>query len=269
MKIGTQPDISHKVKEAFEFVSQNGFSHIEILMDHPYFSPDNLDYTEILELKGSYDIDVLIHAPAVSTNFLSISRSMRRASYEELERVVYFAERCEAEVVTFHIGWNPGFITAKGFVFQKELYSEHNYKMLVSEMYPFVKRYDSILALENTIELDESLKKGIQFLLENTDLNLTFDVGHYNVKKGHEIFLENFDRVVNIHLHDNDGSIDAHLALGKGCVNLDIIPLSSYDGFLTLEVRDSEAILESKAYLENYLKIKGGENVERCEGTRV
>jgi sugar phosphate isomerase/epimerase len=253
MKLGTQPDICHKVKDAFEFTSQHGFSHVEILMDHPYYSCENLSYAEILELKGSYDIDVLIHAPTTSTNFLSISGAMRRMSYEELERAVRFAERCEAEVVTFHIGWNPGFITARGFVFQRELFSKHNYRALVSEMYPFLKCYDSILALENTIEIDKSLKEGIQFLLDNTDVALTFDIGHHNLKR-HEIFVENFDRVTNIHLHDNDGRNDAHLPLGKGCVDLNVISLSSYDGFLTLEVRDEKAILESKGFLENHLR---------------
>jgi sugar phosphate isomerase/epimerase len=265
MKLGMQPDVNHGVKKAFEFASQHSFSHVEILMDHPYYSRENLDYAEILELKWSYDVDVLVHAPATSTNFLSISNAMRRMSYEELEKTAHFAERCEAEVVTFHIGWNPGFITARGFVFQKELFSEHNYKVLISEMYSFVKHYDSILALENTIEVDESLKRGIQFLLENTNLSLTFDIGHYNVKKGHGIFIENFERVVNVHLHDNDGKSDFHLPIGKGCVDLSILPLSSYDGFLTLEVRDEEAILKSKSFLERYMKSKKGEKVGRCK----
>lgn len=253
MKLGIQPDIEQRVREAFEFASANNFNHIEILMDHPYYSRENLDYTEIMELKGCYNLDVLIHAPSTSTNFLSISNAMRRVSYEELEKTIYFAERCEAEVVTFHIGWNPGFVTAKGFVFQEEIYSKHNLRVINSEMLPFLRKYDSILSLENTVNIDNSLRKGVELLIENTEVNLTFDIGHFNVKKGHEIFLKNFDRVVNVHLHDNDGKQDAHLPLGKGCVNLDIIP-ETYDGFFTLEVREKNAILESRKYFQNWRK---------------
>jgi sugar phosphate isomerase/epimerase len=253
LKLGIQPDVIHKVREAFEFASLNNFNHVEILMDHPYYSRENLDYTEILELKGCYDVDVLIHAPSTSTNFLSVSSAMRRMSYEELEKTVYFAERCEAEVVTFHIGWNPGFITSRGFIFQQEMFHEHNRNVIISELYPFLKTYDSFLSLENTIDINEPLREAIKFLIDNTDVRLTFDIGHYNIKKGHDIFIENFDRVINVHLHDNDGENDLHLPLGKGCIDMSIIP-ESYDGFFTLEVRDEDAILESKEYLNRLNK---------------
>ena len=254
MKLGIQPDISHKPKEAFEFASEHGFSHVEILMDHPLYSMENLSHTELLELKESYGVEVLLHAPATSTNFISVSDTMRKASYEELRRVLHYADRCDARVVTFHIGWNPGFITAKGFVFPEELYEEHNYRVLTTEMFEFLKSVDcENLALENTISLGEGLRRGIEFLLENTDIKITFDIGHYNCRRGHELFLEHFDRVVNVHLHDNHGEIDEHLALGDGNVDLSVIP-KDYDGYFTLEVRDEEAILKSK---ERFKMLRG------------
>ncbi len=186
MKLGIQPDVAHKPKDAFEFASKHGFSHVEILMDHPLYSMENLSHAELLELKESYGVDVLLHAPATSTNFISVSGTMRKASYEELRRVLHYAERCDAKVVTFHIGWNPGFITARGFVFPKELYSKHNYKVLTTEMLSFLMDTEcDMLALENTISVDESLKKAIEILLEKTDLKLTFDIGHYNCREGH------------------------------------------------------------------------------------
>jgi len=250
-KLGMQPDIYQKPREAFEFASKNKFNHVEILMDHPYYCYENLSFAEILELRGSYDLEVLVHAPATTTNFISTSEVFRKASYEELRRAIFFAEKCESDVVTFHIGWNPGFITARGFVFQKELYAEHNYKVLTTELYSFLKTINnpSVLALENTIEIDEYLKKAIEFLLNKTDLSLTFDIGHYYVKKGHEVFLNNFDRVKNIHLHDNNGVYDEHLALGRGKVDFNIIP-KTYKEFLTLELRERDAIIESKKYVE-------------------
>jgi hypothetical protein len=72
MKLGIQPDIMHKPKDAFEFASEHGFTHVEILMDHPLYSIENLGYAEILELKECYDVEVLIHAPATSTNFIVV-----------------------------------------------------------------------------------------------------------------------------------------------------------------------------------------------------
>jgi sugar phosphate isomerase/epimerase len=257
MKLGTQPAIDQTPRRAFEFARELGFNHIELLMDHPLYAMENLSPAEVLELKESYDLEVLLHAPATSTNFLSVSSVMRKASYEELKRTLRFAEKCEAELITFHLGWNPGFITAKGFVFPKELYVEHNYRVITTELYEFLKSVDAeMLALENTIPLDESLSRAVEFLIENTDLSLTFDVGHYFCKSGHEVFLKHFDRVRNIHLHDNDTSADLHLALGEGKVDLSIIP-TNYRHYFTIEVRDEKAIVKSKDWFQrNFLGIK-------------
>ncbi len=250
--LGFQPSIDQKPKEAFEFAKNHGFYHIELLMDHPLYSIEKLSPTEILEMKECYEIDVLLHAPATSTNFLSISEVMRRASYKELERTLKFAEKCDARLVTFHIGWNPGFITAKGFVFPRELYSDHNYRVITTEMFNFLKNVNAeMLALENTIPLDEKLELAIEFLIDNTDISLTFDIGHYFCKGNHDIFLKHFDRVKNVHLHDNDLKSDLHLALGDGKVNLNIIP-RDYKGYMTIECRDVEAILKSKEFIERW-----------------
>ena len=177
MKLGIQPDVKHSPKEAFEFAAKNKFNHIEILMDHPLYALENLSFLEIIELKWSYDIDILIHAPATSTNFISISETMRRASYEEMRKVCNFAEKCDAEIVTFHIGWNPGFITACGFYFNLDLYDKHNERVLMEEMYPFLKETMCKLALENTILIEGGLRRALSFLIENADLALTLDVG--------------------------------------------------------------------------------------------
>lgn len=119
MKIGAQPDIRHGLREAFEFIADNGFNHIEILMDHPIFSVESLNHCELIELIWSYDVELLIHAPATSINFISISRSMRKASYEEMDEVINLADKCSAKLVTFHLGWNPGFMSNGEFYFDQ------------------------------------------------------------------------------------------------------------------------------------------------------
>ncbi len=258
-KLGMQPDISHTLNQAFEFASQYGFHHIELLMDHPNFYHENISHVEVVELKGSYDLDVLIHASATATNFISISSEMRKASYRELEKTIFFADRCEAKLITFHLGWNPGFITSRGFIFKKDWYSKHNHRVIKEEMGRFLrsvedKKDNILLCLENTIDMDEMTKKAIEDVLQETDLHLTFDAGHWNVKSSHDIFIKHFDRVRNIHLHDNRGDLDTHMTLGKGSLDLSMIPFERYDGFVTLELRDEKATVESKDHLERYLR---------------
>ena len=118
-------------------------------------------------------------------------------------------------------------------------------------MIPFLKEHNEILAIENTIEISGGLRRAMEEMLNETDVRLTFDIGHHSIKGGHDIFISNFHRVANVHLHDNDGSVDRHLALGEGSIDLSIIP-ESFDGFLTLELRDEDAILKSKEYVEKW-----------------
>ena len=247
-KLGMQPDVRHSPKDAFEFAANNGFNHVEILMDHPLYSLENLSFAEVIELKWSYDLDLLIHAPATSTNFISISEEMRKASYKEMSKVCYFADKCGAEVVTFHIGWNPAFINNGEFYFNKALYDRHNESVLLNEFLPFVKTCPVQLALENTIMIEDRLERALNEIMRTTTLGLTIDVGHYNIREN-PFFLKNFDRVVNMHLHDNDGKSDLHLALGKGNVDLKRFNLNKYTGFLTIETREEKSILESRDYL--------------------
>jgi sugar phosphate isomerase/epimerase len=257
-RVGIQPDVNHSLRKAFEFARENDFDHLELLMDHPEYHFEAVSAAEILELKGIFEVDVLFHASSTSTNFLSISSEMRKASYRELERTINFARKCGAELVTFHLGWNPGFITSEGFIFKKEWYSKHNYRVITDEMIPFLKTVDtSLLALENTIEMDDRTEEALKLLFSNTDINLTLDIGHSNLR-GHELFWNNFERVINIHLHDNSGDYDRHLPLGRGSVNIDRIDFSTYNGFLTFELRNEKAILESKSFFEDYLSSRYG-----------
>ncbi|MEM0089366.1 MAG: sugar phosphate isomerase/epimerase [Archaeoglobaceae archaeon] len=263
MKIGAQPDVRHTPKQAFEFVADNNLNHVEILLDHPLYSLEALSYNELIELVWSYDIELLIHAPATSTNFIAISETMRRASYEEMGKVIYLADKCGAEVVTFHLGWNPAFINNGKFYFDAKLYEEHNEKVLRNELKPFIEKSPVTLALENTIAIEGRIKGALSEILEETDLALTLDVGHFNLQRC-DFFIENFERVVNLHVHDNNGKSDEHLALGKGKVELSTFPLRGYKNYLTIETREANSILETRDYLIRYMN-----EVHDRQGTRI
>lgn len=252
MKMGAQPDVRHNPKQAFEFIADNEFDHVEILMDHPLYSIEVLSYNELIELIWSYDVELLIHAPTTSTNFLSISETMRKSSYEEMRKVIYLADKCGAEIVTFHLGWNPGFVNNGNFYFDAKLYERHNEKVLRNELKPFLKESPVILALENTIAIEGRIEGALKEIVEETDLALTLDIGHFNLQKS-SFFIENFQKVVNVHVHDNNGKKDEHLALGRGKIKLDIFPLKGYRNYFTIETREASSILETRDYLIRYM----------------
>ena len=70
-------------------------------------------------------------------------------------------------------------------------------------------------------------------LLEGTNLPICLDIGHANTTgQLNEIIDTLGSRIMNVHIHDNDGKQDQHLTIGDGTVDFDdcLKRLSSYGG---------------------------------------
>ncbi|MBC7131232.1 sugar phosphate isomerase/epimerase, partial [Candidatus Bathyarchaeota archaeon] len=96
----------------------------------------------------------------------------------------------------------------------------------------------------------EEVKK----LLEQVECGLTLDVGHANTFEKPEKFvrlLRNY--IINVHVHDNDGSKDSHLPIGKGNINFEglIKEINHNILMLIIECHSLEDISESLNYLRN------------------
>jgi sugar phosphate isomerase/epimerase len=87
-------------------------------------------------------------------------------------------------------------------------------------------------------------------------LGLCFDAGHVNTlssakrRKELAFFRRHKRHIHHSHLHDNHGTKDEHLAVGKG--NIDFLPmfrlLADTPALLVFEVRPKEAAVESLDY---------------------
>ncbi|MFQ5872146.1 MAG: sugar phosphate isomerase/epimerase family protein, partial [Candidatus Geothermarchaeales archaeon] len=60
----------------------------------------------------------------------------------------------------------------------------------------------------------------IQGLIQEVNCGFTLDLGHANTLVEPTQFLDALsDRIVDVHLHDNHGDYDSHLAVGEGNIN--------------------------------------------------
>jgi sugar phosphate isomerase/epimerase len=113
------------------------------------------------------------------------------------------------------------------------------------------------LLVENFSASSFSIKEFKQ-LFSETDIGMTFDVGHAFTSdgEGFDNYLSQFKkRVKHVHLHDNDRRADQHLPLGAGKIDIPraVKELKSfYDGTITLEVhsQDREYLRISREKLE-------------------
>ena len=113
----------------------------------------------------------------------------------------------------------------------------------IKEICDYAKSLNVKVAFENT-----KIKGYLDYVIENIDndnVGICFDSGHC-----HAHFKDDFDfnkfknRILAVHLHDNNGSVDAHLLPFDGTINWDELINSlkenGYNGPITLEIHHQD-----------------------------
>lgn len=153
------------------------------------------------------------HAPYMDLAPGGVDSKIRRATQERLEHVLHLADLIRPEVVVFHPEyeqWRHGEAFDLWFQGSVEMWSP-----LVKE----AERTGVTLALENVFEQGPDTIKRLLEKINSPRYGFCFDTGHWLVfsKKNWEVWLKVLgSRLVEVHLHDNDGKVDQHLPPGGG-----------------------------------------------------
>jgi sugar phosphate isomerase/epimerase len=118
------------------------------------------------------------------------------------------------------------------------------------------EKNDIFIAIENIERMDYT-----DYVLDNIKsdkLRLCYDSGHDKcfVKSG---FLEKYaDKIITLHLHDNDGTSDHHMIPGDGTIDWSYITNAlkdaNYTGAITLECTNKGFDIYNKLTPEEYLE---------------
>ena len=173
---------------------------VEIMDDGAHF----LSSADVLE---SYSLDYSIHAPCRSVNIASILEPIRKASVEVIGDAFRIAGEVNAPVVI-----HPGYFAWQG----ERGAALRQFHTSVQEL--------STLAEETSVDFFiENMGNWDYFFLRTPDeigitdgVALALDVGHAHLNHCLEGFLKIPAR--HYHLHDNDSTQDAHIAIGSGTI---------------------------------------------------
>lgn len=232
-------------KEALDIVRKD-FDGWEFLAEK-YHSWEFRDQIE--DHLSTVDMEIQIHSQLNDVNIASINPTLRKASINEIERTFKLANRIDVKMVTVHPGiysplsiyWNETAKTA--------IESLNKLKIKSDE-------YGVTVAMENLPKMWLALcskPEETRDFLDETGLDFCLDVGHAYTSDSLDEFLE--FKPVNLHLHDNVGEEDSHLALGDGEIDFEYIldKLKSYQGNYVIEGRAKDELIKSKKYLEGLL----------------
>ncbi len=232
-------------KEALEIVKKD-FEGWEFLAEK-YHSWEFRDQIE--EHLSTVDMEIQIHSPINDINIASINPTLRRASIKEIEKTFKLANLIDVEMVTVH----PGIYSPLS------IYWDKTAKTAIESLNKLRKKgeeYGVTVAMENLPEMWLALcskPEETRDFLDETGLDFCLDVGHAYTSNSLEEFLK--FNPVNLHLHDNVGGEDKHLALGEGEIDFKMVlkSLKDYKGSYVIEGRAEDELIESKKYLEGLL----------------
>ncbi len=246
MKIGasTLAGIETTLEETLEFIENLGIDYAELVHQFP---SENID-ADILE---SYNLKYSIHSPFMDVNIAALQDKSRLNSIKQIKDSINLANKINAEAVVIHPGLAP-FLANKYFL--DKVYETANNS--IKELGEYGRDLGVLVTIENMPTFDGMLYNNMEDLhnlLTSLDMSMTLDIGHAN-HSGYSPDQMIFDSIKHIHIHDNFGDEDAHLALGEGSIELKYIVNSlegkNYDGIYIIEVNDYDSIKNSYEYMK-------------------
>jgi sugar phosphate isomerase/epimerase len=237
------------VYKEIKAIAGMGFDYIDLTIEAPGAAAESTDWRKVRQAVSDAGLGLVCHtAPYLPIN--NPSALVRQAAVDELRRSIDAAAILEAQVCTMHfMGW-PGYLADKdGYEY---------YRQLLTVLINHGKQSGVAVAMENSPKNSHQLKTFREIFQRLPDLKLLYDVGHGNIDTPKSMTGEYLfalaDRLVHVHMSDNDGKGDDHLPFGaakRGTLKLkkELQALRSfnYDGTITLEIFGHRRWLQASA----------------------
>lgn len=208
------------------------------------------DLKRIGERVRAHSFTVFTHGPFLGLDIASLNGFLSRHSRECLLRGLEVTYALGGSVMVVHTNYSP-FYSRGGL---REWFG--NWSTRMPAVLEEARRLGITVAIENAWEENPHVLERLVDLLPKGSAAVCIDVGHIaafsrlTVKRWWEVLGE---RVAVLHLHDNDGLSDDHLAPGQGIVDfpalVGLVAAKSPVPLMTFEVDLADAI-EGRRYLE-------------------
>ncbi|MDD3135763.1 MAG: sugar phosphate isomerase/epimerase [Methanoregula sp.] len=230
-------------------IEDAGYAGWEIVADGNYRLDDPVCYTRIREVIASTHLGISVHAPYGDLNLATLNDPIWHESVRQVCACIDKASNL-TDRVTIH----PGYLSPAG-----KLMPQRAWELQKEALHRIGKCAEncSVLAcLENMVGIKEFLCRDpgeLIGMVEGIDgIGLTFDFGHANTVGKVPEFLTEVGHANHIHIHDNNGKSDEHLALGDGTINWQVAGkaiTARYKGVIVIEGR---SIPEAKKSLAGF-----------------
>ena len=210
-----------------------GFDFLDLTLEPPAARADRVDAKRIRAALQAKELGVVGHT-AYYLPFGSAFDAVQAAAITETERCLKVFAEVGVTLMNLHLdcrvpGHDPTFVN------RRNLDS-------IEKLLPTAERLGITLMVENVEGDDAESLAPILDALPTVGLHL--DIGHANIGAGRKSNTESLlkryaSRLKHIHLSDNKGRSDDHLAIGAGTIDwrreMRAVKATGYDGTFTLE----------------------------------
>ena len=227
------------------------FSHWEIMSEGEHYLP--LVASRLGTVAPSYNVKFSIHAPISDVNIAALSERMREAATMEIIASMEQAIEVDAKIITFHPGYHSFVIPGH------ELRSIEKAKRSMRTIDRLMSEFGITACAENMPSFPFMIGKTAKEMLDivdGTDMKICYDIGHANTTNQIEEMIDLLgDRIMNVHIHDNNGNNDDHMTIGDGNINFEKVlkKLSKYKGRYIIESRSLISAVASRDKLRKLL----------------
>jgi sugar phosphate isomerase/epimerase len=218
-----------------------------------------LDNCPVADLKKIADtliraeLNCSLHAPFLDLSLGAIDPKIRRVSMGRMEQVIRLVPIFQPRWVVCHGGYE-----ARHYQDHQEDWLKNNTESL-KRLLSLLEGSGVPLMLENVFEKDPGRLKVLFDAIPSAELRFCFDVGHHRLYSRSDLkdWLDALGPHLGmLHLHDNRGQWDDHLALGRGCIDFlsffDQLKNRSLQPFITIEPHQEDWVRESLAFLATH-----------------
>lgn len=179
---------------------------------------DQLERDDLDRLRKNLDWNpaLTLHAPFLDLNPGAVDPMVRSVTQVRFRQLMNVAARLKPRAAVFHAAYDRWRFGGRMDIWLNN--SLDTWRKVMETASDIGMR----VAVENVFDEDpEALGKLIEEI-GLPDFGFCFDTGHFNLfsKVPMEAWFERLGkRLVEVHLHDNDGSADSHWAIGRGNID--------------------------------------------------
>ncbi len=227
--------------------------NLEIYFDSN--TADKITKEDILLLKDKLDYkpELSIHAPFMDLSPGGVDPKVREITFKRFSDLIGFSEILKPKTIVFHSGYDKWKYDSR-----VDIWLEGSLKT----WRPLNKMASDLgvnIAIENVFEDEPSHLRLLMEEMGSGNFGLCFDAGHFNLFSS--VSLKEWLRItkpyiLELHLHDNDGGADSHLAIGEGNVDFQTLfnELKEKNCLCTIEAHTIEGVKKSIENLQTFLK---------------